>query len=207
MATRPLRGPDTKELQHETTLTPLRGVAAFVLAVFSPRVGAAALGGLPALAPAARFFDSPYSQILTLAIAFLLCPQVFQARFWHLHRKTLEWCLAIAVIYGVGFIIGHPGSRLPWQQALWIVTAGPLLEEIERAVLVAPLLRNWGRGWAICIGTAATMLLHPDPAGVFVPMLLLTLMFVSVECSVLSTALGHVFINVIVEMAARIGQH
>ena len=51
------------------------------------------------------------------------------------------------------------------------------------------------------------LLMCPDPAGVFVPMLLLTLMFVSVECSVLSTALGHVFINVIVEMAARMGQH
>lgn len=207
MATRPLRGPHTKELQHETTLTPLRGVAAFVLAVFLPRLGAAALGRSPALGIVARFFDSPYSRILALPIAFLLCPQVFQARFWRLHRKTLEWFLAIAVIYGVGFIIGHPGAPLPWQQALWIVSAGPLLEEIERAVLVAPLLRNWGRGWAICIGTATTMLLHPDPAGVFVPMLLLTTMFVSVECSVLSTALGHVFINAIVETAARIGQH
>lgn len=196
-----------KILGRGRPMGPLGAVVFFFLAVFAPNLIAHGLRALSVHNMALDFLESEFQQLLVLPLAVAFFPQVFQRRFWHFPRKTWNWMVGIAVIYAIGAIIGHPGTPVSARLTLWVVLAGPVLEEIARAVLVVPFLNRFGGFWAILVGTALTMLMHNDPLGVFVPMLLLTMMFVSTNCSITATAFGHAFINLIVAVAARINSH
>jgi membrane protease YdiL (CAAX protease family) len=146
-----------------------------------------------------------YTAFLVLPLAYAFYPHVFTKRFWHFPRNTWKWLFGITALEAVGLLLGGPQAPVPKAVAVGVILISPPIEEIARAVLISPLLDRWGRFWAILITTGLTMLAHPDPLRVVVPMFVLTAMLVYTDRSIPATALGHALMNAIVVAAAEIG--
>jgi hypothetical protein len=183
---------------------PVGAVVFFALAVVSARAIGPFLSVLGFSRLSAFVTGIPgCAQLVILPLAYLFYPQVYSKRFWRIPGNTWDWLFGIAVLEAVAWLLGNPLAPVSRRFALGIVLIGPLPEEIARAVLISPFLR-WGKGWAIVIASFANIIVHPDPLGVVIPVVVQTVMFVSTDRSIPGTALGHAFMNACVVAAAGI---
>jgi len=144
------------------------------------------------------------AELVILPLAYLFNPHIFSREFWHLGRNTWNWLLGLALLIAIGLIFRRSHTPWPIQDAVGAVFLGSPLEEIVRAILILPVLRSWGKPWAIIIAVLATSIVHPDPLAAFIPQLFLTLMFVNTGNSILSSSIGHALLNVAVVLSAGI---
>jgi membrane protease YdiL (CAAX protease family) len=135
-----------------------------------------------------------YFPVLPLAYAF--SPVTFTRRFWHLTRGTWIWVIALAGLQSLGFWLGRPVPAVSKAFAFGAIVIVPPVEETVRAVMIRALVRRWGPGWGVGATVALLALVHPDPLGVVVLQLALSIMFLSTE-SIPSTAIAHAAMNAV----------